>query len=33
VYPTETRFALMLALEVSLKHQESKPFQTGVLQV
>jgi acetyl-CoA carboxylase carboxyltransferase component len=33
VYPAETRSALMLALEVSLSHQETKPFQTGVLQV
>jgi acetyl-CoA carboxylase carboxyltransferase component len=33
VYPAETRSALMLALEVSLRHQETRPFQTGVLQV
>ncbi|MFL5240932.1 MAG: acyl-CoA carboxylase subunit beta [Gemmataceae bacterium] len=33
VYPAETRSALMLALEVSLRHQETRPFKTGVLQV
>ncbi|HEV3237939.1 MAG TPA: carboxyl transferase domain-containing protein, partial [Gemmataceae bacterium] len=33
VYPDETRSALLLALEVSLRNREVKPFQTGVLQV
>jgi acetyl-CoA carboxylase carboxyltransferase component len=33
VYPAETRSTLMLALEVSLRHQEMRLFQTGVLQV
>jgi acetyl-CoA carboxylase carboxyltransferase component len=33
VYPDETRSALLLALEVSLRNREIRPFQTGVLQV
>jgi 3-methylcrotonyl-CoA carboxylase beta subunit len=33
VYPNETRSALLLALEMSLRNREVKPFQTGVLQV
>jgi 3-methylcrotonyl-CoA carboxylase beta subunit len=31
--PTETRDALLLALEVATRHDEGKPFKTGVLQV
>ncbi len=31
--PTHTRDALLLALEVATRHDEGKPFQTGVLQV
>jgi acetyl-CoA carboxylase carboxyltransferase component len=31
--PAETREALLLALEIATRHDEGKPFQTGVLQV
>jgi acetyl-CoA carboxylase carboxyltransferase component len=31
--PAETRNALLLALEVATRHDEGKPFKTGVLQV
>jgi 3-methylcrotonyl-CoA carboxylase beta subunit len=31
--PAETRDALLLALEVATRHDEGKPFKTGVLQV
>jgi acetyl-CoA carboxylase carboxyltransferase component len=31
--PAETRSALLLALEVATRHDECRPFQTGVLQV
>jgi acetyl-CoA carboxylase carboxyltransferase component len=31
--PAETRAALLLALEVATRHDEGRPFQTGVLQI
>ena len=31
--PAETRSALLLALQVATRHDECRPFQTGVLQV
>jgi acetyl-CoA carboxylase carboxyltransferase component len=31
--PTQTRSALLLALEVATRHDEGRPFCTGVLQV
>jgi acetyl-CoA carboxylase carboxyltransferase component len=31
--PAETRVALLTALEVATRHDEGRPFQTGVLQV
>ena len=31
--PAHTRDALLLALELSTRHDEGKPFKTGVLQV
>jgi acetyl-CoA carboxylase carboxyltransferase component len=31
--PAETRAALLLALEVATRHDEGRPFKTGVLQV
>jgi acetyl-CoA carboxylase carboxyltransferase component len=31
--PAETRDALLIALEVATRHDEGKPFKTGVLQV
>ena len=33
VQPEETRSALLQALAVAMRHDEGKPFKTGVLQV
>jgi acetyl-CoA carboxylase carboxyltransferase component len=33
VAPEETRAALLLALEIAIRHDDGRPFQTGVLQV
>jgi acetyl-CoA carboxylase carboxyltransferase component len=33
VYPEETRAALLLALEVATRHDDGRPFRTGVFQV
>jgi acetyl-CoA carboxylase carboxyltransferase component len=33
VAPAQTRTALLLALEAATRHDEGKPFRTGVLQV
>jgi acetyl-CoA carboxylase carboxyltransferase component len=33
LYPSDTRAALMLTLEVATRHDDGRPFKTGVLQV
>jgi 3-methylcrotonyl-CoA carboxylase beta subunit len=33
IRPEDTRSALLTALEVATRHDEGKPFKTGVLQV
>jgi hypothetical protein len=33
IYPEETRAALVAALAVSTRHDDGRPFKTGVLQV